>query len=435
MESVWTKTAKRPDFESLDQDITTDVLVIGGGMTGILCGYLLKEAGVSCVIVEADKICSGTTGNTTGKLTVQHGLIYHKLIRSFGVEAAKRYLDANREALAKYQSLCRSIDCDFEKRDSYVYALHDRQKLEKELKALERIGCRASFVEDLPLPFPVAGAVKIAQQAEFHPLKFAFAAARELSIYENTMVTELCPNGARTKEHQITAKTVIVATHFPFVNTHGSYFLKLYQHRSYLIGLENGPDLNGMYVDEDQKGYTFRNYGDLLLVGGGGHRTGKKGGGPQVPETLAARCYPDAKIVYRWAAQDCMPLDDLPYIGRYSAMTPDLYVATGFRKWGMTGAMTAAMLLTDLILDRESPYVGLFSPSRSILRRQLAVNALESAVNLATPTLPRCPHMGCALKYNPAEETWDCPCHGSRFTKDGRLIDNPALHDMKTPAQ
>ena len=136
-------------------------------------------------------------------------------------------------------------------------------------------------------------------------------------------------------------------------------------------------------------------------------------------------------IAYRWATQDCMSLDGVPYIGRYSAKTPNLYVATGFNKWGMTNAMAAASLLTDLVLGRDDPYTDLFSPSRSILRPQLAVNSLEAVANLMTPTKPRCPHLGCALKYNPAEHSRDCPCHGSRFTSDGKLIDNPSTGNIK----
>ncbi len=126
-----------------------------------------------------------------------------------------------------------------------------------------------------------------------------------------------------------------------------------------------------------------------------------------------------------------MSLDGVPYIGQYSKGTPGLYVATGFNKWGMTSAMTAAMILTDLVLERDNPYAPAFAPSRSILHPQLAVNGLESICGLMAPTVPRCPHMGCALKYNPQEHSWDCPCHGSRFGEDGSLIDNPAVDDKR----
>ena len=186
-----------------------------------------------------------------------------------------------------------------------------------------------------------------------------------------------------------------------------------------------------MYLDEAQTGMSFRNYENLLLIGGGDHRTGKKGGGWQELQDFALRYYPQAKEQYRWAAQDCMSLDGVPYIGPYSASTTDLYVATGFNKWGMTTSMVSAMILTDLVQGKRNPYAEVFSPSRSILHPQLAVNGFEAVVNLLTPTTKRCPHLGCALKWNPVEHTWDCPCHGSRFTEDGKLIDNPATGNLK----
>ena len=204
----------------------------------------------------------------------------------------------------------------------------------------------------------------------------------------------------------------------------------MYQHRSYVIALENAPNVHGMYVDEAQNGMSFRNFENLLLIGGGDHRTGKQGGNWQELRTFARQHYPNASEKYCWATQDCMTLDGVPYIGAYSAGTPDLYVATGFNKWGMTSSMVSAMILCDLVQEKQNPYAEAFSPSRTILRPQLAVNAWEAVVNLLTPSAKRCPHLGCALKWNPYEHTWDCPCHGSRFTKNGRLIDNPATGDL-----
>ena len=224
---------------------------------------------------------------------------------------------------------------------------------------------------------------------------------------------------------------IIVTTHFPILNKHGSYFLKLYQHRSYVLALKGAQHLDGMYVDEDKKGLSFRTYGDLLLLGGGSHRTGKKGGNWHELEEFARKYYPSARVVSKWATQDCMSLDGVPYIGQYSKNTPDLYVATGFNKWGMSSSMVSAMILSDLVQGKPNEYAQVFSPSRSILRPQLAINALESTVGLLTPTAPRCPHLGCALKYNKAEHSWDCPCHGSRFSESGELINNPATDDKR----
>ena len=205
--------------------------------------------------------------------------------------------------------------------------------------------------------------------------------------------------------------------------------MKLYQHRSYVLALKNAPKIDGMYVDEEKTGLSFRSCAGLLLLGGGSHRTGKKGGGWRELEALAGKYFPKAEIVSRWATQDCMTLDDVPYIGQYARNTPNLYVAAGFNKWGMTSAMAAAMILSDLALGKRNPYADVFSPSRTSMRLQLMVNAAEATIHLLSPTVPRCPHLGCALKYNPEERSWDCPCHGSRFSEHGELLDNPATDD------
>lgn len=431
MDSIWKQTAELPRFAPLEGDLKTDVLVIGGGMAGLLCAYWLDRAGVDYALVEARRLCGGVTGNTTAKLTFQHGLIYARLLREFGLGRARLYLEANRAALGQYRELCREAGCDFQERDAYVYALTDRRKLDRELEALERLGFPAEFSRTPALPMPTAGAVKFTKQAQFHPLKFAAAIAKGLRIFEGTKVLELAPGRAVTNRGTVTAENIVAATHFPLLNKHGAYFLKLYQARSYVLALENVPEVGGMYVDEGEKGLSFRDYKGFLLLGGGGHRTGKKGGGWRELEDFAKRRYPQAGIAARWAAQDCMALDGVPYVGRYSRGTKGLYVATGFNKWGMTSSMAAARLLADLVQGKENPWAELFSPSRRVLRPQLAANAWESTMGLLTPTVPRCPHMGCALKYNPQEHSWDCPCHGSRFGEDGELLNNPATDDKR----
>ena len=431
MESLWRKTVQMPGFEALKSDIKTDVLIIGGGLAGLLCARRLSEAHVDYALVEADRICGGVTGGTTAKITFQHGLIYDRLIRGFGVERARLYLEANRQALRQYGDLCREIDCDFTRREAWVYSRGDRRKLDREMEALRRLGFEPLFSERLPLPFPVAGAVGFPEQAQFHPLKFAANIAGGLNIFERTKVLELKPGQAITNRGRISADKIIVATHFPLLNKHGGYFMKLYQDRSYVLALKNAPVMDGMIRDADEKGLSFRSFQDMLLLGGGSHRTGKAGGGWRELEEFARRHYPGAWIEARWAAQDCMSLDGVPYIGPYSRATPDLYVATGFNKWGMTSAMAAAMILTDLVRGKDNPYARVFAPSRSSLRPQLFLNAAEATLSLLTPTVPRCPHMGCALKYNRAERSWDCPCHGSRFQENGRLIDNPATDDKR----
>lgn len=400
-------------------------------MAGLLCAYMLTQDGVNCLLIEADTICSGISRNTTAKLTSQHGLIYGKLEREFGPDTARLYWEANEAALAQYRRLSRKFPCDFQEKNAYVYAVEQQDKLEDELSALERSRIPADYVDTLPLPFAVSAAIRFKNQAQFHPLKFAAGIAQGLNIYEHTAARALEGTTVITDHGRIKADSIIVATHFPLLNKHGSYFLKMFQHRSYVLALEQAPDLEGMYIDEKDTGLSFRNYNNLLLLGGGAHRTGKQGGNWEELERFARKYYPQASIKERWAAQDCMTLDGIPYIGPYSRSTKGLYVATGFNKWGMTSSMAAAMILCDLVQGRENPYAAVFSPSRTILRPQLFVNAVEAAVNLLTPSTPRCPHMGCALKWNPQERSWDCPCHGSRFTKEGKLLDNPATGNLK----
>ncbi len=420
-----------PEFPRLEQDLKTDVLVIGGGLAGILCAHRLAQDGVDYALIEADRIMGGISRNTTAKITSQHGLIYGKLIREFGTDTARLYWEANEAALGQYQKLAQSMDCDFETKDSYVYSLNSLNALEAELSALEQIRIPASFTEAPHLPFHTAGAIRFSNQAQFHPLKFASRIAKGMNIYENTTTREFVGNTVLTDGGKITADKIIVATHFPLLNKHGNYFLKLYQERSYVLALENAADVNGMYLDEAKGGLSLRNYGNLLLLGGSSHRTGKSGNGWAGLERMAKAYYPDATVVTRWATQDCMSLDGIPYIGQYSPRTPNLFVATGFNKWGMTSSMVSAMVLCDLVQDRDNPYSEIFSPVRTILRKQLFINGIETTQNLLKFSNPRCPHLGCALQWNPHEHSWDCPCHGSRFTKEGKLLDNPATADMK----
>ena len=432
LESVW-NDIQMPEFPRLNHDIQTDVLIVGGGMAGLLTAYMLKQHGIDCLLVEGGRVCGGITRNTTAKITSQHGLIYHKLMKKFGADTARLYWEANEAALKRYRQYAQGIACDFETKDHYVYSLEFPENLEKELEALQKLRISGEYVQKIPLPFSTSGAVRFSQQAQFHPLKFAAGISAGLQIYEHTPVRSFRGNTAITDRGKIRASKIVIATHFPIINKHGSYFLKLYQNRSYVLAAEGAQTVDGMYLDEAEQGLSLRSSGKFLLVGSGGHRTGKKGAAWEAAEAFLKKYDSKATVRYRWAAQDCMSLDGIPYIGQYSRSTPHLYVATGFNKWGMTSSMAAAALLCDLIQDKGTPYAAVFSPSRSMFRPQLMVNTLEATVNLLTPTVPRCPHLGCALKWNPRERTWDCPCHGSRFGEDGRLLDDPATGGLKQP--
>lgn len=430
MLSPW-KNITPPSYPTLTENKRTQVLIIGGGITGLLTAYLFHRQGIPYILAEKDRICAHTTGNTTAKLTCQHSLIYHKLLKQFGEHKAKAYYRANSEALELYAKISRDIDCDFETKTNYVYSVRDKAKLEKELEAANRLGIPMGFTDSVPLPVKTVGAVYCENQAQFHPLKLLYAIAGNLNIFENTPIVKVQGNTAFTDRYKITADSIVFATHFPFIDRHGLYFMKMYQSRSYVIALKDAPDIGGMYIDESDKGLSFRNYKDLLFIGGSNHRTGKKSGAYEPLRAFAKEHYPTLTERYNWASQDCMTLDSMPYIGRYCKHTADWYTATGFNKWGMTGAMAGAALLRDIICGIDSSYAEVFTPSRSILRPQLFINSAETAINLLTPLPKRCSHLGCALKYNSHEHSWDCPCHGSRFDEKGEVIENPATKNIK----
>lgn len=431
MHSIWSEQNKKEHFTPLKKDLKTDVLIIGGGLAGILCAYFLQQAGVNYSLIEQNEIGNGVTKNTTAKITAQHALCYHKFLKKFGKEKTSAYLYANLSAVEKYRKLCKNIRCDFQDKPSFVYSQKNKRRLENEVSALEKLSYKVGFSETLPLPFDTVGGIRFDNQAQFHPLKFLYSIANELHIFEHTKAVDFFDGGVYTETGKIYAKKIIVATHFPFLNKHGSYFIKQYQSRSYVLALKNAPNLNGTYIEDIENGFSFRNFGEYLLLGGGGHRTGEQGGNWQVLHALAEKYYPDATPAYQWATQDCITLDGMPYIGRYASSTPNLFVATGFNKWGFTSAMVCAELLCDLVQEKKNPLLEVFSPSRTMLRGRLFSNLAKSALHLITPTTPRCPHLGCALKYNPQERSWDCPCHGSRFHEDGTLIDNPSTKNLR----
>lgn len=428
MQSLWQDTVKMPRFLQQEKDLKTDVLIVGGGLTGLLCAYFLKSAGVDCLLSESDTICAHTSGHTTAKITVQHGCCYQKILADYGKTGAQQYLNANRSALAAYRQICTGIDCDFEEKDAVIYAYHEeeQQTLKAEENAYKLLGMPVQKSACEALPFPTLDALVLPRQAQFHPLKFAAAIAKDLPILEHTRVKKFDKTTAFTEHGRIFAKKVIIASHFPFINTHGLYFMKQYQYRSYVLALENAQDVGAMYISAFSDGLSLRNWGDILLLGGRGHKTGKKSGGFAELWAFASSHYPGCRIRESWATQDCMTPDDIPYIGEYARSLSNFYVATGFNKWGMTSAMAAAQILTDKIIGRESPNAAVFSPIGRKFKVQILVNAFTSVGNLLCPLPHRCSHLGCALRYNKAEHSWDCPCHGSRFSKKGKILDGPA---------
>lgn len=446
--SIWNNDGKVHirQYNKMTHMNKTDVLIVGGGLCGVLCAYFLKEAGVKCVLLEGNRIGGGTIQNSMARITSQHGLIYSKLIQLYGKEKARMYLQANELAIAKYREIASHIDCDFEETSSYVYSRTDRQRIEEEISAVNSLGMRAEFAENLELPFETAGAIRFSNQAQMNPVKFLDGIVKELDeyedldIYEGMKVDDWISGTAWSGLYVTVANKIICATHFPYYNKKGKYCNKLYQKRSYMLALEKAPQLHGMYTDEAEDGLSFRSYGDYLIIGGEGHRTGKPGGGWDALREKTFKYYPQAKEYSHWAVQDCMSLDGVPYIGPYSEETQNFYVASGFNGWGMTSAMVSAMLLTDAILKGEGKEPGatasyswgeVFYPGRKILLSPYLSNMKESILGKLTPGLKRCTHRGCALKWNSEEHSWDCPCHGSRFREDGKPIDNPAIENSE----
>jgi len=278
MISLWKDRAEFPVCPSLEDDISADILVIGGGIAGLLCARLLTDAGADCVLLEAEELCGGVTAGTTAKITALHDMRCHRLIHRFGMEKTGLYYRAHTEAIERFAAMCRYIDCDFSRQDAFVYSSSDPSLTEKEAIALNRAGIHAEVTSHLPHPFTVS-AVRLRRQAQFDPLRFAGDIARGLKIYTHSRVRKIRKHTAVTDRGTVTAKKIIVATHFPFLDTHGSYFLKLHQNRSYVLALENAPRMDGMYLDIAPGGYSFRQHGKYLLMGGESHRTGETGGG------------------------------------------------------------------------------------------------------------------------------------------------------------
>jgi len=438
--SIW-KDCEIAERKPLDKNISCDTLVIGAGMAGILTAHMLERRGIKTVVIDSGRIASGQTSGTTAKITSQHAMIYAKLSERFGEEKACAYARFNQGAVGRFESMIKDldIDCDFEHTDAYIYSTRVSDSLYAEAKAAQALGLPAQFTKDTELPFSVAGAVKFSNQAKFHPLKFIKALSGGLTVFENTPAERVEENTVITPRGTVRAEKIVFATHFPFVNMPGLYFARMHQKRSYVLALEGAKKMDGMYLGVDGDGLSFRTHGDTLLLGGAGHNCGEnaEGGRYDLLEKEAAKYFPNSKIIARWSAQDCMTLDDVPYIGRFSKSRPTWYVATGFMKWGMTSSMAAAGIISELIATGECEGAEVFSPERfsGAALSGLAKNSARSAKGLVrgavcTPER-RCRHLGCRLEWNSDEGTWDCPCHGSRYEQSGKRICGPAQSDLK----
>ena len=491
MSSYWAESTEKPTFPKLEKDIDVDVCIIGAGITGLMSAYMLLNSGLKICILEKGEICSGVTENTTAKITSQHGLIYNYLEVTFGTEYAKLYLESNQNAINTIKEIIKkeNIECGFERVDNYIYTCTDEyvRRIEDEVETVNRLGLEAELIDKVKLPFEIKTAVKFPNQAKFHPLQYLYKIAEILTnngveIYTNSIVqdTKKTIKGyeIKTEENTVKAKYVVMATHYPIKSFPGFHFLKMYQDRSYAIAIEPNAKIDeGMYISAESPVASFRPINDnLLIIGGQDHKTGDNSVNLEVCykslETYAREIYPSMKVKYKWATQDCVSLDKIPYIGDFSHLMPNLYIATGYKKWGMTTSHVAAEIIRDKILGKNNKYEEIYKATRfaplknykefgNMLKQSiysLGINKLKTpnyifedlennsggVVEYEGEKLgiykdkegkifavePYCKHLGCELSWNNLEKTWDCPCHGSRYDYTGKLINEPATEDL-----
>jgi glycine/D-amino acid oxidase-like deaminating enzyme/nitrite reductase/ring-hydroxylating ferredoxin subunit len=491
-ESYWIDSVEKNDYPALTENIDIDVAIIGGGIVGITTAFLLKKKGLKVAILEANRIMHGTTGHTTAKITSQHNLIYNNLITKFGEEKARQYAEANEKAIHFIANLVqeKNIECDFCWRPAYVFTQSDHyiDKIEKEVSAASSLGIKASYLDKLPLPFDVKGAIRFDEQAQFHPLKYLQVLAKEIPgegsyIFEHTKIVdvvegETCEVKANNGK-KVKASNIIVASHFPCYDGLGMYFARIYTEKSYVVGVKLKEKFTeGMFISAEDPGRSLRSQkyenGEIVLVGGEHHKTGNEKKTNIHYENLsnfARENFDVESILYRWSTQDCMTVDSVPYIGHLTSKTKNIFVATGFGKWGMTNSTVSAAILTDLITKGDSQWAPVFDPSRfdiiasgaKLVKENLDV--AEKLIGGKLTAVPKdievsngeatvvsidgerigayrdemgklhtvdvtCTHLGCELVWNEAEKTWDCPCHGSRFNYDGENVEGPAFNPL-----
>ena len=487
------ETTPATSYPSLDRDIAVDVAVLGGGIAGLTTALLLERDGANVAVIEASRVAAGATGYTTAKVSSQHGVHYESVESSFGTEGARTYGESNQAALEWMGGLIdeRGIDCDWRRKPSYAYGAseEERVQLAREAAAAQRAGLPAEYTAETELPWQEHGAVRFADQAEFHPRKYLLPLAEALNgpVYESTRamaVADGVPSRVTTEAgHTITADHVVVATGFPFTDR-GAFFARMHPERSYCIAVRaTGQVPQGMYISAGSPTRSLRTApdgrgGELLLVGGEGHKVGQSDG-PETEryaelERFAREHFDVTSVDYRWSTQDNMPVDGVPFVGKATPLSKRLWVATGFLKWGMTNGTVAAMILADRIAGRENPWAGLYDSSRikplasasEFVKENLNVAKHFFGDHLSRPDVRSaddlapgegglvrdgtrklaayrdddgglhvlssvCTHLGCQVVWNPAERSWDCPCHGSRFHWDGTVLQGPAVKGLE----
>jgi glycine/D-amino acid oxidase-like deaminating enzyme/nitrite reductase/ring-hydroxylating ferredoxin subunit len=489
LSSLWMDTSESPGYPVVAHDLAVDVAVVGGGITGITTALLLKEAGATVAVLEARSVGSGTTGYTTAKVTSLHRLIYSELESSFGEDGARAYGEANQAGLDQIVGFVDDlgIDCDLRRKPNYTYAPgpDEVQDVRHEAELATRLGLPATFTTETDLPFDVAGAVRFEDQAEFHPRRYVLALAAAIRgggshVFEHTRVLSVSqgsPCSVMANGHTVTAGTVVVATGMPILDR-GLYFARESPRRSYCVAVRvRGDAPQGMYISAGEPTRSIRSHpvrgGELVVIAGEGHKpgTGDPPGSYRRLVEWAHRHFDVEAVEYRWAAQDYMPADGMPYVGRLWPLSGSVLTATGFRKWGLANGTAAAMMLRDRIEGRDNPWASTFDSTRIkslAAARGIAQEGLEDAWHLVADRIrkragahdvgpgegrvvsagrrqvalsrdddgvlhsvsARCTHLGCIVSWNPAERTWDCPCHGSRFESGGAVIQGPAVRPL-----
>lgn len=489
--SYWIATSEAEDRPPLSGDAQADVVVVGGGITGLTAAVLAARGGARVMVLEARRLAMGTTGNTTAKVTTLHGLVYSELEQRLGLEVARAYADLNRLGLEQVRALASelAIDCDLTEMDAVTYTEQPgrRRDIEREVEIATSLGFPASYTETVSLPYPVAGAIRFTGQALFHPRRYVLGLARAVeaaggSVHEMTRVLGATIDGDRcrvsTTRGTVTAQRVIVATLLPVVDRMG-LFARTEPSRSYaLSALAPDTGISAMYLAIDQPTRSVRPHpdpsGTRLIITGEAHKTGQATAPMHHFDALTAyaRDRLGAEPEHRWSAQDYLSSDGLPFIGRLDPRSDRILGATGFRKWGMTNGTAAGVVLAERVLGREHPLAGTFDTTR--IRAIAGAPAFMKAnVNVAQrfvgdrlrakPSLDdvrpgdgavirlsgrdvaayraedgsvsavsaRCTHLGCIVGFNAAERTWDCPCHGSRYDTDGGVIEGPATRPLR----
>ena len=460
MNSYWNESQEERKYPKLTQDISADVAIIGGGLTGIQTAYLLANRGLKVALLEKDKLCSGTSGGSTGKITSQHGLLYKYLKDLNGKEFARKYYEANEQAKENIIKIINKekIECDLERKNAYVFTEVEKevQNIKQEIEYAKKLDIPAEFASEIDLPIEIYGAIKFENQAQFDPVKYVYGLAKSIiknggEIYENSKVLETVEDDGRynivTKEGSVRAKHLVIATRYPIIKFPGYYFMKMYQSTSYAVLVDTHTDLelDGYYINSETPVLSFRTVksGDknLLLAVGYDYKTGTEIVGNPF-EYLKARIknmYPETEVLKMWTAEDCISLDKIPYIGDFSDIMDNCYVATGFNKWGITSSNIGAKIITDKILGNRNEYENIFESSRLgiIKNKDEVMNMIKEAgegivlERIKGKPTPTCTHLGCKLSWNPLEEIWECACHGSKFTKRGFVIEGPAVKDLE----